>query len=217
MVRLEDGNILRLICTDVDPEKDEEFGQWYDTEHEPLLNSVNGVLQNYKGLNLTGRKQKYFFLYVHRTANIQNSEEYRAVSQTEWSKKVRPFIKNFEVESYKAIPGGQIPRDLREGNVLRTVHFGLTPDSEAQFQKWFDKVYMPVATKISGLMAVCRATNLQDKGLKHLIVYFLEDLAVVDRLSFEFASRKGENIYAMMPQEAEWQGMNYGLQKQLAG
>jgi hypothetical protein len=217
MLRLEDGNILRLIYTDVDPEKEEEFKLWYDTEHERLLNSVEGVLQNYKGVNLTGERQKYFFLYVHKTASVQSSEEYRAVSQTEWSRKVRPFVKNFEVESYNATPGGQIPRDLREGAVIRTVRFGLKPDSEAQFQNWFDKVYMPVATKISGLMAVCRATNLQDKRLKHLIAYFLEDLAVVDRLSFEFASRKGENIYATTPQEAEWQGMNYGLQKQLAG
>ena len=174
MVRLEDGNILRLIFTDVDPEKDEEFRQWYDTEHEPLLNSVEGVLQNYKGVNLTGRKQKYFFLYVHKTANIQNSEEYRAVSQTEWSRKVRPFVKNFEAESYNAIPGGQIPRDLVQGAVIRTVRFGLKPDSEAQFQNWFDKVCVPVATKISGLLAVCRATNLQDKGLKHLIVFFFK-------------------------------------------
>lgn len=190
MPKLEQGNILRLIYTDVDPEKEDEFRLWYDTEHEPLLNKVDGVIYNYKALNLSEKGQRYFFMYVHRDTDVQKSTEYGAVSQTKWSRKIRPFLKNFNAEVYQAVPGMPIPTKPLGGHTIRTVRFDLNPDLDAEFDQWFVKTYLPGINKISGVVGVCRALSLRKEGPKHLITYFVTKPGIEAMLDFEPASPK---------------------------
>ena len=45
-----------IVQTDVDPEDEEEFNEWYDTEHIPMFLKVPGVLSA-KRAKLLGPKR----------------------------------------------------------------------------------------------------------------------------------------------------------------
>lgn len=190
-LKLESGNILWLVYVDVVTEKEADFNRWYDTEHEPLLREVEGVIWTYKGIDLSGEGQKYLSLYVHKNVDVRSSSEYKAVSQTEWSKVLRPFVKNFEARNYKTVLTGPIPTNLKKGNIIRTVQFNVRPDREDMFNRWFDKEYIPLIKKVTGVIAVWQAVNLTEIGQKYLTVYFLDNIGVQERIDLEVTPQKG--------------------------
>jgi len=190
-LKLESGNILWLVYVDVVTEKEADFNRWYDTEHEPLLREVEGVIWSYKGISLSGEGQKYLSLYVHKNVDVRSSSEYKTVSQTEWSKEIRPFIKNFEARNYKAVLTGPIPTNLKKGNIIRTVKVNVRPDREDMFNDWFDKEYIPLIKKVTGVIAVWQAVNLTEIGQKYLTVYFLDNIGVQERIDLEVTPQKG--------------------------
>ena len=188
---LKPGNIIRLVYADVAPEKEVDYNRWYNTEHEPLLRKVAGVIWTYKGIDLSGEGQKYLSLYVHKNVDVRSSSEYKAVSQTEWSKEIRPFVKNFEARNYKTVLTGPIPTNLKKGNIIRTVQFNVRPDREDMFNRWFDKEYIPLIKKVTGVIAVWQAVNLTEIGQKYLTAYFLDNIGVQRRIDLEVTPQKG--------------------------
>lgn len=190
--RMEPGNILRLVYADVDPKKEAEFNRWYDTEHEVLLSKVEGVIRNYRCINLSSEGQKYFYLYAHKSVNVQNTPQYRAVSQTKWSKEIRPFVQNFHVGNYKSILAGEIPKNLKTGNIIRTLEFNISPEGEKEFNNWLDKVYLEHVNSVPGLIAFWHSVNLDKIGKKYLSVYFLEDTGPIELVDYDVALRTGQ-------------------------
>ncbi len=96
------GHIFLIVRTNVAPEMEEEFNRWYDEEHIPRLLKVPGVLMAKRGIN-TGNGQKYIAIYEHENRNVQYTSAYKAVSETEWTKKMRPYLKEFEKNIYEVI------------------------------------------------------------------------------------------------------------------
>jgi hypothetical protein len=187
--RMEPGNILRLVYADVDQHKEAEFNRWYNTEHEVLLNEVEGVIRNYKGLNLSNEGQKYFYLYVHKSNNVQNTPQYRAVSQTKWSKEIRPFVQNFHVGNYESMLAGEIPTNLKTGNIIRTLEFNVRQEDEKEFNNWLNKVYLEHVNNVPGLIAFWHAVSLDKVGQKYLSVYFLENADPIELMDYDVALR----------------------------
>jgi len=94
--------ILVIIKTDVAPEMEENFNRWYDEEHIPGLLRVPGVKSARRGIHL-GAGQKYIAVYEHESAEVQHSQAYKDVLGTDWSRKVRPHLKNFSRETYEIL------------------------------------------------------------------------------------------------------------------
>lgn len=86
--------ILLIIRTDVVPEMEEEFNHWYGEEHIPRLLAVPGVIGAKRGINI-GNGQKYIAIYEHESADVQQTSAYRNVLETEWTKRIRPHLRNF--------------------------------------------------------------------------------------------------------------------------
>ena len=209
-VVLEKDNILRLVYADVDPEKEGDFNQWYDTEHERLLSQVEGVIKNYKAVNLSQEGQKYFYLYLHENPDVQNSPQYKAVSQTTWSKEIRPFVRNFKAESYKVLLGGAIPTELKKGNIVRTIHFDLKDVSDAAFNDWFKNEYAPMAKKNHALISLWEGINLNETGPKYLLVYFLNTGDIPGKTDLNMVLPK-EGASPMLSHFSNIVGKNYEL------
>lgn len=94
--------ILVIIKTDVAPEMEENFNRWYDEEHIPGLLRVPGVKSARRGIHL-GVGQKYIAVYEHESAEVQHSQAYKDVLGTDWSRRVRPHLKNFSRETYEIL------------------------------------------------------------------------------------------------------------------
>ncbi len=209
--QLMQGNIIRIILVDADPQKEADFNRWYNTEHEPLLRKVPGVLWTYRGINLGEKGQKYFYLYVHENMDIQKSEQYRAASQTDWAKEIRPFLKNFEALNAVVIVPGPIFTEFKEGNIIRTVQVNVSPDYEEDFNNWYDKEHIPTLKEVPGVMVIWRAINLGEKGQKYLTVYFQDNIEVQKREDYKKASQTAW-LKSLLPHLKDLSGNNYEIQ-----
>jgi antibiotic biosynthesis monooxygenase (ABM) superfamily enzyme len=95
-------HILLIVRTDVAPEMEEEFNRWYNEEHIPLLLRVPGVLWAKRGMN-TGEGQKYIAVYEHESIEVQRTPAYRNALDTDWTHKIRPYLRNFAREIYELL------------------------------------------------------------------------------------------------------------------
>ncbi len=96
------GRILLIVQTDVEPEMEAEFNRWYNEEHIPSLLKVPGVIMAKRGVN-AGNGQKYIALYEHDSPSVQHSAAYKAAIETEWTRKIRPYLRNFQRNIYNII------------------------------------------------------------------------------------------------------------------
>lgn len=96
------GRILLIVQTDIEPEMEEEFNRCYEEEHIPRLLNVPGVIMAGRGIN-TANGQKYIAIYEHGNLDVQYTSAYKNAIETEWTKKIRPYLRNFERHVYKAI------------------------------------------------------------------------------------------------------------------
>jgi len=92
-------HILLIVQTDVAPEMEEEFNRWYDEEHIPRLLKVPGVLMAKRGQN-TGSGQKYIATYEHEDSEVQHTSDYKNAIETEWTRKIRPYLRNLHKSVY---------------------------------------------------------------------------------------------------------------------
>jgi hypothetical protein len=93
-------HILLIVRTDVAPEMEEEFNRWYNEEHIPLLLRVPGVLWAKRGVNV-GEGQKYIAVYEHESVEVQKTPAYQNALETDWTHKIRPYLRNFNREIYE--------------------------------------------------------------------------------------------------------------------
>jgi len=184
---MEQGNIIKTIRADVDPEKDDEFNRWYDTEHNPLLLKVPGVIANWRGRCLDDQGQKYFFLYVHKNPDVQHSARYQQASATEWARQIRPYLRSFDPRNYETVLPGSLPTTLERGNVIRTEVADVLPEGEEKFNNWYNDTYVPTMLEVPGIMTIWRAVSMAEKGPKYLAVFFHKSIAVQQSKAYKDA------------------------------
>ncbi len=95
-------HVIIIVRTDVAPEMEEEFNRWYDQEHVPNLLAVPGVISAKRAIN-TEAGLKYIAIYEHEHIDVQRSEAYVKAVDTEWTRKVRPYIVKMERNVYEVM------------------------------------------------------------------------------------------------------------------
>jgi hypothetical protein len=96
------NHILLVVRTDVVEEMEEEFNRWYNEEHIPRLLSVPGVIWAKRGTN-TGNGQKFITIYEHENSEVQHTLVYQEALETEWTHRIRPYLRNFTREIYELL------------------------------------------------------------------------------------------------------------------
>jgi hypothetical protein len=84
---------LFMIGMNVVTEHENEFNEWYNTEHIPALGAVPGVLsaRRYRG---TGGTQRYVALYHLNSPEVVRSAEWKKAADTPWTRKMRPHFRD---------------------------------------------------------------------------------------------------------------------------
>ena len=111
---------ILVVSMDVASEMEEEFNRWYDTEHIPLFMKVAGVLSakravlsrdTLSGFELRRSGPRYITVYEYAGAAVMDQRAYRDVIETEWSKRLQPYITNFSLTLYELLLGYQTEYD----------------------------------------------------------------------------------------------------------
>ena len=89
-----DAPALLLNAMSVAPEHEQEFNDWYNTEHIPALGAVPGTLcaRRYRGTGAAA--QRYLAVYHLTSAEIPNSTAWKAAANTPWTERMRPHFRN---------------------------------------------------------------------------------------------------------------------------
>jgi hypothetical protein len=77
----------------VDPERDEEFNAWYNTEHLPLLATVPGTISDRRFAAVKG-KQKYLARYDLANPDVPTTEAWLKIRYTPWTMRVGRSVKD---------------------------------------------------------------------------------------------------------------------------
>lgn len=100
-LNLKKGNIIRTVEVNVASEQEQDFNDWYNKEHIPTLLKVPGVMAIWRGVNLGEKGQKYLTVYFQESMFVQQREDYKKASQTDWIKRLMPFLKDLAGTNYE--------------------------------------------------------------------------------------------------------------------
>jgi hypothetical protein len=90
---------LLVFATNVAPEAEAEFNEWYDTEHIPRLSALPGVLmaRRFKaaGAAIAGSADRKYVATYHLTSpDVCASADWKEAALTPWTRKMQPHLKD---------------------------------------------------------------------------------------------------------------------------
>jgi hypothetical protein len=86
-----------LVSMDVDPERDAEFNDWYNTEHIPHLSGVPGVVAARRFRAVGGSQPgvpAYVALYHVESTSVYAARTWVIANETPWMLRMRRFQRN---------------------------------------------------------------------------------------------------------------------------
>ncbi len=86
------GGVI-LVSMDVDPDREDEFNAWYNTEHIPHFSKVPGVITARRFRALRGAPA-YVALYHVEDTNVYATPAWMAANETPWILRMRRFQRN---------------------------------------------------------------------------------------------------------------------------
>jgi hypothetical protein len=86
------GGVI-LVSMDVDPDHEDEFNDWYNTEHIPHFSRVPGVIAARRFRALSG-SPAYVALYHVANTDVYATPEWMAANETPWILRMRRYQRN---------------------------------------------------------------------------------------------------------------------------
>lgn len=191
------GNALLMAWTDVDPEHEAAFNEWYDTEHMLRLANVPGFISGARYRALRGGP-KYLAMYeleehtVLRTSAFLDEIRFRpSAART----KVSPsnIGRNFLLNAYRRIfPIMSQPADetWEPAPFLQMGRMDIPAVMEDEFNDWYNTVFIPDFLTVPGVMRARRFKAIEAEP-KYLTVYEFANGKVSD--SPEWAAARDRN------------------------
>jgi hypothetical protein len=90
----QDAPALLLNAMSVAPEHEDEFNEWYDTEHVPALAAVPGTLCARRYCATGAAAQRSLALYHLASAEVPDSTAWKEAANTPWTERMRPHFRN---------------------------------------------------------------------------------------------------------------------------
>ncbi len=105
-----DAQYLFLAMMDVDPDREAEFNEVYDSEHIPLLLQVPGVRRAARYVTSTPGVPKYVAIYEVESPEVPTSAAFQQAADTgRWPHRIRPYTRNRRHILYTRISPGARP------------------------------------------------------------------------------------------------------------
>ena len=148
---------ILIAAMDFSDVAEDEFHDWYDTEHIPERLRVSGFLNAERWIGSANPKHSVA-LYDLDTVGVLQSAPYRAVggaNGTPWTKRVTG-----RTTSIIRLEGEQI----RPGNALAPagaaalllIAMNPAPEAEAEFNEWYNTEHLPALAGVPGVLCARR-------------------------------------------------------------
>ena len=152
---------------------EDEFHDWYDTEHLPERQLVPGFLLCQRWIGADDRKIS-IATYDLDTIGVMQSPGYLAIggaNLSPWSKRVTSRVERLmRFEGDQILPGDRLPPDNAGGFLINSMN--IDPAAEAEFNDWYDTEHIPALAAVPGVLAARRcatSANRRYVALYHLV------------------------------------------------
>jgi hypothetical protein len=161
---------LLAVWTDIAPEAEREFNEWYNSEHIPQLLGVPGFLSGRRYQAVEG-EPKYLALYELTGPDVLKGDAFQQVREmpTEWTKKMRPLFRNTAIGVYsQTFSCGSRP--TTDAEYVLTVRLNIPAEKEAEFNEWYNVDHVPALVGVPGVYCARRYAAVEGDP-KYLAVY----------------------------------------------
>ena len=167
---------------------EDEFNDWYDTEHIPERQRVPGFLTCQRWIGTENPKQSVATCDLEN-ASVLQGPGYRAIggeNLSPWSKRVTTRVQRLvRFEGDQILPGDKAAPDNAGGLLL----VGMTPalGVETAFNAWYDTEHVPALARVPGVLSA-RRFRTAGGNPKYVALYHLASPGVVDGAEWKQAS-----------------------------
>src|SRR5262250_2355678 len=176
---------------------EDEFHDWYDTEHLPERQRMLGFLLCERWLGADDSRVSVATYDLEGVAVLQGAA-YRAIggeNLSPWSKRVTARVERLmRFEGDQILPGEQLAPAKAGGLLLNAMN--IAPELEAEFNEWYDKEHIPALAAVPGVLAARRFRGTG--GRKYVALYTLATPAVVESAEWKEA-RQSEWTSRLQP------------------
>jgi hypothetical protein len=169
---------LLVAGFDFSPVNEEEFNDWYDTEHVPERQRTPGFINCERWIGAENPKIS-IATYDLDTLDVLKSDAYRAIggeNLSPWSKRMTAKCNRlcrFEAEQ---LPPGRVAAPQGAGGLMMYA-MNVAPEAERDFNAWYDEEHVPRLAAVPGCLSARRFKIVKaasDGNQRYLAVYHLE-------------------------------------------
>jgi hypothetical protein len=159
---------------------EDEFHDWYDTEHVPERQRVPGFLRCQRWIGVHDGKVS-LATYDLDEAAVLKGAAYRAIggeNLSPWSKRITAKVDLLmRYEGDQILPGDRLPPDDAGALLLNAMN--IAPELEAEFNEWYDKEHIPALAAVPGVVCARRFRGISGNR-KYVALYHLAGPDVVE-------------------------------------
>ena len=169
---------ILAVAFDFSPTNPQEFHDWYDLEHLPERQAIDGFGRCERCL---GADEPHYAAatYDLDSVNVLNSPAYLAVGydkSSPWTKRiVSQCNRLMRFEGAQITPGSPDAPANASGLLINAMN--VAAEAEADFNAWYDEEHLPALGGVPGCLAARRYRSTEAGGglHKYLAIYHLEN------------------------------------------
>ena len=165
---------------------EDEFHDWYDTEHLPERQRVPGFLVCQRWIGADDPKISVATYDLDNVA-VLRSPAYLAIggeNLSPWSKRVTGRVERLmRFEGDQILPGDLLPPTNAGALLLNAMN--IAPGIEAEFNEWYDKEHIPALAAVPGVLGARRFRGAGNRT--YVALYHLATPAVVESAEWKQA------------------------------
>ena len=158
------GSALLMVWVEVPADIEDEFNRWYNEEHIGERLSIPGFLSAARYESDSPGAPKHLAMYEVENIGVMTSDAYLSVrgNPTEWTKRMSPdvvattYIRN----TYEQIFPAEVEEGTAQSGMAPALQIGrmtVPPELDAEWNDWYNSVYVPNYMKVPGCICGRRA------------------------------------------------------------
>ena len=165
---------LLLVAFDYTNAHEDEFHDWYDTEHVPERERLPGFGTSERWISVANPKHAVAS-YELDSLPVLQSDAYKAIAGDNlsvWSKRIGTIAKRMlRFDGSQANPGDAVAPPKCGGLLVNAMN--VDPAHEAEFNDWYDNEHLPALTAVPGTICARRYKDMTGSH-RYLALYHLE-------------------------------------------
>lgn len=187
---------------DFSPVAEDEFHDWYDTEHIPERSRIPGFLCCRRWLSVEDAKVS-MTTYDLASIDVLRSAGYLAIgyeNNSPWTRRVGwRCIKRLRFEGEQIWPGDGMPPQSADGLLVWASN--VDPAHADASSRWYDGTFLPELARLPGVLCA-RRFRATSSTHGQIVIFYLADVGVVRQAAWRQATTTAP-VSHMLTQEQD--------------